>query len=654
MRDIFGPEGYLGLELPEYEYRESQLEMARFIIDRLEESENGIVEAGTGTGKTMAYLIPAISHALESGKRVAVSTETRALQRQLTDKDIPVAQNIFRKYLGSDFKFSICLGSANYPCRRRFERFLKKGEFEKGDIGHLERVSALFRERKIFTSHEADVPSYIWGEICRDSELCDQQRCPVSSICPFQAARREWAASDLLVMNHYLFFSNIASGKTYLPVTETVIFDEAHSVETIASKQLGFSIDYDLLISLLQRFHHRGKRGIVNSFSSSETREEAINSIELIAKEANIFFEKVRSIFNEGETVRRIKSKLNLGEKLVLQMEKFLSILEKCEKDCEDDDFRMEFEPARSRVKGYFESLKSFLSLDLPGYVYWIERSERELLGNVSLTARPVNIDGIMRNEVFSFYESSLFVSATLSVKNDFSFFINTTGFERGSGIVLKSPFNYREQMVIYMGADLPSPEEPRFNEAAAKASAEIIKLLGGNCLLLFTSYTSLKNVKNILADLIENKIYSQDEMSASKALHSYIRHSGSVLMGTHSFWQGIDLPGDLLKGVIIARLPFAVPDTPLMEAKVEKIKSEGRNPFVSLQIPDAVLKMKQGAGRLIRRGTDRGIVAVLDSRIKTKGYGATFDSSLPECGRAFTLKELTEKYKKILGKMEN
>jgi len=654
MRDIFGPEGYLDLELPEYEYRESQLDMARFIQERLADSENGIVEAGTGTGKTMAYLIPAISHALESGKRVAVSTETRALQRQLTDKDIPVAQNIFRKYLGSDFKFSICLGSANYPCRRRFERFLKRGDFEKGDLEYLNRLSALFRERKIFTSHEADVPAYLWGEICRDSELCDQQRCPVSSICPFQAARREWASSDLLVMNHYLFFSNIASGKTYLPVTETVIFDEAHSVESIASKQLGFSIDYDLLLSLLQRFYHRGKWGIVNSFSSSETREEAITSIELIAKEANIFFEKVRSTFKEGETVRRIKTELKLGEKLILHIEKFLSILEKCEKDCENDDFRMEFEPARSRIKGYFESLKSFLALSLPGYVYWIERSERDLLGNVSLTARPITIDSIMKFEVFAFYESSLFVSATLSVKNDFSFFINTVGFERGSGIVLKSPFNYREQMVIYLGADLPSPEEPRFTNEAAKTSAEIIKVLGGNCLLLFTSYSMLKGMKNLLEDLIDNKIYSQDEMSASKALYSYMRHPGAVLMGTHSFWQGIDLPGDLLKGVIIARLPFAVPDTPIMEAKVEKIKSEGKNPFVYLQIPDAVLKMKQGAGRLIRRGTDKGVVAVLDSRIKTKGYGATFDTSLPECTRAFNLKELTENYKKIIKASEN
>ncbi len=654
MNDIFGPGGYLDLELPEYEFRESQLDMARFIQEHLADSENGIIEAGTGTGKTMAYLIPAIIHALESGKRIAVSTETRALQRQLTDKDIPVAQNIFRKYLDSDFKFSLCLGSANYPCRRRFERFLKKGEFEKGDIEYLNRVTALFSERKIFTSYEADVPSYLWGEICRDSELCDQQRCPVSSICPFQAARREWIQSDLLVMNHYLFFSNIASGKTYLPVTETVIFDEAHSVENIASRQLGFSIDYDLLMSLLQRFYHRGKWGIVNSFKSGETREDAITAIELIAKEANIFFEKVRALFNEGETVKRIKSEIKLGEKLLLNIEKFLSILEKCEKDCDDEDFRMEFEPARSRVKGYFESLGSFLSLNLPGYVYWIERSERDLLGNVSLTARPITIDNIMRHDVFSFYESSLFVSATLSIKNDFSFFMNTIGFERGSGIVLKSPFNYKEQMVIYLGADIPSPEEPRYTEAAAKVSAEIINILGGNCLLLFTSYSTLKSVKNILEDIIDNKIYSQDEMSASKALHAYIRHSGSVLMGTHSFWQGIDLPGDLLKGVIIARLPFAVPDTPIMEAKVEKIRNEGRNPFISLQIPDAVLKMKQGTGRLIRRETDKGIVAVLDSRIKTKGYGATFDSSLPECGRALNMKELTEKYKQIIHAKEN
>jgi len=654
MKEIFSPDGFLDRELPEYEYRESQLVMAEFITDRLLDNENGIVEAGTGTGKTMAYLVPLLMYAIDNDKKVAISTETKALQKQLFDKDIPVAQKIFREHLGLDFKYALCLGSSNYPCRRRFEHYLRKGTFEKGHIEHLNSLSNMFRERKIFTFFDADVPGYIWEEIARDSETCSQQKCPMHSMCPFQAARREWAQADLLVMNHYLFFSNIAAGKSYLPVTEVVIFDEAHSIESIASMQLGFSIDHDYLLNLLQKFYARGKYCITANFRDSKLREDAIRGVELTAKESQIFFEKIRGRFNGNENVRRIITASADGDKLVEQMKKLLDILRLAEQDFDEDDLAMEFEPARNRLEAFCESLVSFLNLSCANYVYWIERSDRELLGNISLTGRPVNIDDIMRHEVFSFYESSIFVSATLSVKNDFSFFMSTTGFERGSGIVLDSPFNHREQMILYLAGDIPSPDEEEYPAAAAHTSAGIITLLGGNCLMLFTSYSMLKNVKKILERKIDNTIYSQDGMSPSKALSCYINDTGSVLMGTHSFWQGIDLPGDLLKGVIITRLPFAVPDTPIMEAKFERLREAGKNPFVYLQIPEAVLKMKQGAGRLLRSGTDRGVVAILDSRIKTKSYGTIFSGSLPECEKTGTLKELTAKYKKLLKIREN
>jgi ATP-dependent DNA helicase DinG len=654
MKEIFSPDGYLDNELPEYEYRESQLVMAEFIQDKLIENQNGIIEAGTGTGKTMAYLIPALKYALSHEKKIAVTTETKALQKQLVDKDIPAAQKIFKEYLGLDFKFALCLGSSNYPCRRRFERFLKKGSFEKSDMKHFERLSSLFKEKRIFTFFDAEMPGHLWEEIGRDSETCDQQRCPMTTVCPFQAARREWAQADLLVMNHYLFFSNIASGKSYLPVSEAVIFDEAHSIESIASRQLGFSIDHDFLINLLQRFYQRGKYGIINNFKSIKLHDEAIHSVEIIAKESQIFFEKMREKFHEAETVRRIITVTNEGRTLAEQMKRLIGILELAEQDFEEEDLRIEFDPARNRLIAYCESLMSFLNLSYENYVYWIERSDRELLGNISLTGRPVNINEIMRQEVLSFYESSIFVSATLSIKNDFSFFMSTIGFERGSGKVLDSPFNHKEQMILYLAADFPSPDEDTYPKAVADASAEIINLLNGNCLLLFTSYSMLKKVKVLLERRIENTIYSQDGMSPSRALNCYIGDEGSVLMGTHSFWQGIDLPGDLLRGVIITRLPFAVPDTPIMEAKFERLKEAGKNPFIHLQIPEAVLKMKQGAGRLLRRGTDKGIVAILDSRIRTKSYGATFTDSLPDCEKVLSLKDLTTKYMKLMNINKN
>ncbi len=417
---------------------------------------------------------------------------------------------------------------------------------------------------------------------------------------------------------------------------------------------MGFSIDHDFLINLLQRFYQRGKYGIITNFKSIKLHDEAIHSVEIIAKESQIFFEKMREKFLGAETVRRIITVTNEGRNLTEQMKRLIGILELAEQDFEEEDLRIEFDPARNRLIAYCESLMSFLNLSYENYVYWIERSDRELLGNISLTGRPVNINEIMRQEVLSFYESSIFVSATLSIKNDFSFFMSTIGFERGSGKVLESPFNHKEQMILYLAADFPSPDEETYPKAVADASAEIINLLNGNCLMLFTSYSMLKKVKALLERRIENTIYSQDGMSPSRALSCYIGDQGSVLMGTHSFWQGIDLPGDLLRGVIITRLPFAVPDTPIMEAKFERLREAGKNPFIYLQIPEAVLKMKQGAGRLLRRGTDKGIVAILDSRIKTKGYGATFTDSLPHCEQVLSLKDLTTKYMKLMNINKN
>jgi ATP-dependent DNA helicase DinG len=655
MKDIFGPGGHLDTQLTEYEYRESQLLMASFIHERLYHLENGIVEAGTGTGKTMAYLIPALRYAAESDKKIAITTETRALQKQLVEKDIPLVQKIFRENLCADFKYAICFGSSNYPCRKRFERAIKKGEFERGDVEHINRVAELFKKKRIFTVFDADVPGRLWDEISRDPEVCDQQRCVFASQCQFQAARREWAQADLLVMNHYLFFSNIGSAKSYLPVSDVVIFDEAHSVEQIASKQLGFSIDYETLVNLLQRFYQRGRRGVINSFASGDLRIEAMHELETVAKKGQVFFEKAKSLFvNERETTRRIITSLDFGDELYSAIQKFLLTVAKGEGDLDEDELRVEYEPAKNRLTAFGDSLRSFTGVMIPDFVYWLERSSSDLLGNVMLVGRPLNIDMIMKQEVYSFYESSVFVSATLSVKNDFSFFSATTGFENGSGIVLDSPFNYREQMLMYLGADLPSPEDDRFPAEAAKACAHIINILSGRCLILFTSYAMLRTVRSMLEKLVTCTIYSQDIMSASKALNLYVNDPHSVLMGTHSYWQGIDLPGDLVRGVIIMRLPFAVPDTPVMEAKFERLKNEGKNPFVYLQIPEAVLKTKQGAGRLIRRGTDRGIVAILDSRVKTKSYGQIFTDSLPVCERVSSLKDLTAKYKRMIQVQEN
>lgn len=654
MKEIFYPQGYLDNNLPGYEYRESQLHMADFIFQRLSAPENAIVEAGTGTGKSMAYLIPALKHALEHGKKISLSTETKALQQQLLEKDIPIVKKIFREHFARDFKYSLCLGSSNYPCKRRFELTVKKGAFSNDDLYYINRVSSLFKDKRIFTVFDAEIPFNLWNEINRDPEVCTQQRCQFFSTCAFQAARKEWAQADLLVMNHYLFFSNIASGKAYLPVTDAVIFDEAHSIETIAAKQLGFSIDYESLVLLIQRFHAKGKRGVINSFRKAAIRDEALKTLDILAKEAQIFFEKIREHFFSSQNVLRLTRPLDFGDSLTLAFRKFLLVLDDAESDLEEDDDRMEFDSAKGRIMAYAEAFYSFITLARENYVYWIERKNSDLLGNASLMGQPVEISSIMQVDVFSFYESSVFVSATLSVKKDFSFFISTIGFINGKGIIFESPFDFNKQMTLYLAGDLPSPEDKNYPAEISRNIIEIINILNGNCLILFTSYRMLKDVKDMISSEISHTIYSQDEMIASRALKCYIEDNNSVLMGTHSFWQGIDLPGDLLRGVIITRLPFAVPDSPVMEAKFERLKSMGKNPFLHLQIPEAALKLKQGAGRLIRRGDDKGIVAILDSRIVTKSYGSVFIESLPKVSPVTNLKDLTAGYKNLLKIFEN
>ncbi len=640
MNEIFTD--HLKQKLSSYKYRESQLRMAHFILERLKNRENGIIEAGTGTGKSMAYLFPSVLYSIAEGKRVAISTETKALQKQLLDNDLPIVQDICRENLKRDFKFSLCLGSRNYPCRRRFEGAVKKGILKDSDRNLTMKMQLFFSSPDVFTFFDINAPFDFWEEVNRDPDACAHQKCPFFKQCHFQTAKKEWATSDLLIMNHYLFFSNIASDKAYLPVTEAVVFDEAHSVETIASNQLGFSIDLKLLGNIINRFYSKkGKSGVVFSFKNTISQQESINLIDKIMKEGQIFFEKLRDLFSERETVLRITRKLDFGQKFLGHLEKFIEVITLAEGDFEEEDTLLEFEPAKNKITAYTQSLKFFLELDRDSHVYWIERDGQELLGNVQAIARPVNIDEIMRDEVFSFYESTIFTSATLSVKGEFSYFISRMGFLRGKAMALPSPFDYRRQMVLYTEKNLPEPTESMFPERIALVIAEIVKIVGGNCLVLFTSYKMLKMVKHVLQRTIPNRIFSQDELSASGALSAYIGNKGAVLMGTHSFWQGIDLPGDLLKGVVITRLPFSVPDTPIMKARMEKIEQKGKNSFFELQIPEAVIKMKQGAGRLIRNEEDRGIVAVLDPRIISKGYGSAFLDSLPNGERVMELKGL-------------
>lgn len=646
MQDIFGKQGFISEIIPSFEYRNEQIQMGEFILERLYDSENAIIEAGTGTGKTLAYLVPTVMYALEQDKKIAISTETKALQKQLIDKDLPIVRELAKKFLGSDITYSLCLGGSNYPCRKRFESAVQSGKFSAKELRKLETVRSLFSEKKIFTYFDVCVSGNVWNEINREGETCNSYRCLFAPICSYQMARKEWSQSNILVMNHYLFFTNIASGKTYLPQCEVVVFDEAHSLEEIAAAQLGFTIGYRELLEIIGLFKSDKKHHIIAAIGDEKIRTGCIESINLIIPEITRFFELLRDMGRFEKNYLRVREPMKAGTVLVDLLKEFMVLLAGAEKEFgEEHPLCIEFDIARGRLFSSIESLSSFVTQNNENYVYWIERESDTLLGDMFVRGQPIDIAEMFNREVITCYDSSIFVSATLAVNNDFSYIVGRLGIENHKTLPLKSSFDYSSQTVLYIARDMADPASDVYNKQAAHDAAEIINFLNGNCLLLFTSYKMLREIKNSLGQLIEFPIYSQDVMSPTDAFDRYVSDDNSVLMGTHSFWQGIDLPGDLVRGVLVMKLPFSVPDSPPMEARMERIALTGKSPFAAIQIPEAVIRFKQGFGRLIRSGADRGIVAVLDSRVFNKPYGKIFLKSIPECRVVYSLDELKQAY---------
>jgi len=646
MNEIFNEHGFLSDVIPSYEFRREQLHMAEFILECLVNCENGIIEAGTGTGKTLAYLLPFVLHAVENDKRIAVSTETKTLQKQLFEKDLPVARELVKKFFNMDFSYSLCLGSSNYPCRKRFEAALKTGRFQPGELKKLEPLHELFGKKRIFTFFDLSVPGYIWQEINREGDSCNSYKCPFVSVCPYQMARKEWNQSNLLVMNHYLFFTNIASGKTYLPQCEIAVFDEAHSLEDVAASQFGFSLGYEELKDLIQLFREDRKGNVIKGIDDDETVSSLTAMARKTVPEVTAFFEKMREQVPGDKMYQRIREAQPAGKALVELLQDLMVLLADSEKKIDEDHpQRMEFDIARGKLFTSLEQLSLFVYQKSENYVYWIERESEAVLGDIVLRGQPVDMAELFQREVLSSFDSSVFVSATLSIGGDFSYIAGRLGIESYRGLSLQSSFDYRKQVVLFVAKDLPDPANGMYAAKASEEAAGIINHLQGNCLMLFTSYKAMREVKAIISGSIEYPIYSQDVLASTDAFDRYVNDRNSVLMGSSSFWQGIDLPGDLLRGVIVMKLPFAVPDSPPVEAKIERLQSQGKNPFSSLQIPEAVIRFKQGFGRLIRSSNDRGVVAVLDSRIASKSYGRLFLKAIPECRIVHTLSELKDAY---------
>lgn len=641
-REFFAPGGKLfqagAVNGVACEERPQQLEMACAVSGALLRGENLCVEAPTGVGKSFAYLLPLIHYAVSRRRPALISTETINLQHQLIEKDLP----FLRELTGIEFQVALAKGRSNYLCRRRLA--MLSGEQRDMLLPVPQMVMEVEKIIRDLESGRDDNylsgmrdNSRIWHMVCSESGNCAGPKCEFYRNCYYYKARRQWDAADIVVANHALFLTDLAirresgNGGTLLPDYSTVMIDEAHTLENNAATHLGLHLSRPAMLSLMNRLYNPERtRGLLMRPGSRMPELRAL--AQFGRDEVYGFFGAYEKLLEESDN-----SSCRLDEKVPdAEPQDLLNVLDQLGKalnelaqEEEDDSFRTELSANSERCLSFAEMIRCFCSRMLPDAVYYVEKDSEAL----SCYASPLNVAQLLREVLFNGDLPVLLCSATLTVAGKFDYFAERTGFDGGSMLQLDSPFA-PEQARLLLKRNMPEPSSPDYISALAGEIGQMVLNNGGNAFVLFTSYQSMKSCQQLLAEefaLHGLPLWVQgDGISRSEMLRGFQSTPGSVLFGTDSFWTGVDVPGDRLSLVIITRLPFASIGSPLTAARMEKLDAAGKSSFMHYSLPEAVLKFRQGAGRLIRTRQDRGIVAVLDSRIVTRRYGSSFIKSLP------------------------
>ncbi|MCX5773861.1 MAG: DEAD/DEAH box helicase [Fusobacteria bacterium] len=675
VEDFFGINSKILENFPNFEPRAEQLAMAKIVQECLNENSKCIIEAGTGTGKTLAYLIPSLSYALQNKKKVVISTNTINLQEQLLHKDVPLA----KKILGKNFKYELVKGRANYLCFRRFYN-LTPGEIESFTLEQKNQFSEI--RTWAITTVKGDkqelsfIPDYsVWENIQCEPDLCNGTKCGYFERCFFQNARKEILTADLLIVNHHLFFADLSIRKetgfltdyAILPNYEVLIIDEAHNVEKTARDYFGTEISKYSMQKMLGKIYplHKSK----SSFSLILKINEMLaqKNIQLFKKFSEHFdsevypkhlvlFEHSQNLFSvENIPVEILGNKVRLtaeilsNEKLYTLFHTLLPNFQKSFKNyykslqellviVKDEDANLtdstgiifDFERFVSRLSEIQDACRQFNKLENPDMVFWIESSEK--YSNVKLGATPIHVGKVLSEHLFEPLNKIVFTSATLAVNGSFDFFKSRIGITKvGHESIIASPFDYKQNRRIIVSKILPEPQAREFNTEIAKVIPHVLELTNGNAFILFTSYSGMNQVYYRLKEVLEKEytLFIQGEMPRHQLIEQYKVAYRPVLFATDSFWEGIDVQGEKLSSVILVKLPFTVPSDPVTEAIIETMQKSGQNPFMEFQVPEAVIKFKQGIGRLIRSKEDSGYITVLDKRILTKHYGKQFLNAL-------------------------